>query len=440
MTTKVTGSLMNLKATWLFFIGIFAIGPAGAVRGESRGNAFLKGKTDIASLAREALRNNPDLKQLEQRILEARARISQVKAWPDPSLGIALSNMPFSPFSLEASPMTGIQFTFSQLIPFPGRLSQAGRVASKMVAIEKAQLREARLKLAGFVRFTALKLIFLAADRDISRKHRKILDGFIVVADTKFKVMRGLMQDTLKARVARGQVMDRLQKIARAREAVEASLNALLGRGAGARVSTIVLPELRRLTRTLPELIALARKQRPLLEVWKGRMDAAKLKKNLARYGYTPDFGVSLGYRLRKDSGMEAIKGMDFWNIGVNLRIPLWSLGKTRGAIREAKAALSRSSYGYESALLMIQKAVRTARDGILRLEKRLKIYNQLILPQARQALKAATHSYTVGKIDFLRVLDHQRELFRHQIGYWRIRIERARQWEALQTALGKEL
>jgi outer membrane protein, heavy metal efflux system len=393
--------------------------------------------SDVDGLAAVAVRNHPSLKQLAARVRQARAKVSQAKAWPDPIFSVALQSVPFWPVSFNATPMTGLQLTLTQPLPFFTKLTLAGRVARSRVQVPAAMVREARLQLAGLVRVTALELVFLAAQRDVLRRHRKLLDTVVKVSEARYRVNTGLLQDVLKARVARDRIDDRLQKNARRREAVEAALNALCGRAITTPVTTPGLPSPRRVRSTLPKLLARARKVRPVLRAWRRRIVTARLSRSLARTGYYPDFGVTVGYRFRRDSGMEDIKGMDFWSVGISVKIPLFSLARTRGRIREADAVIARERHGRQGVELQVARQVRTAFDGVRRLDKRVRGFTLRILPGARRTLSATVAAYTTGGVRFVSVLEQIRTLLRYETALWRVRVQRAQQWQRLRTAVG---
>jgi outer membrane protein TolC len=380
------------------------------------------------------------VKQIEARIRVARAKAGQVTAFPDPRLSVGLQNMPIWPARFDETPMTGLQITLTQVIPWPTRLTLAGQVARKRAEVAAAALAEARLRLAAAIRIQVLELALRDAERRIEKERDDLLERLLKVVRARYRVQKAQLQDLLKARLSRSRVADRLLRIARARDLAEARLNALLGRPAHARLPPHVkAPQPPRLKATLPRLLQRAQKSRPALARWKRRMTVQSLRRKQAYTGYFPDFGVSLGYRYRQDSGMDPVEGMDFWSVGVSVRIPLWSLGKTRAAVREAEAALSRERSGYENERLQVARQVRAARDAIMRLQGRLRLYRQRIVPQARQTLEAAIASYTTGKLDFLSVLEHEQALYRHRLDLLRVRVRLAQQWAVLRAAVGEK-
>lgn len=394
---------------------------------------------DLASLARKALAAHPSVKQIEARIRVARAKVDQASAYPDPKVTVGLVNMPFWPARFDETPMTGLQVTLTQVIPWPTKRSLAGEVASRRADVAAAALREARLRLGAAIRIGWLELALRDAERRIEKEREVLLGRLLKLVQVRYRVHKAQLQDLLKARLRRSRVADRQLRIARARDAAEARLNALLGRPAAASLPAAVpVPRAPTLQRTLPQLLATARRKRPALTRWKRRMAVQSLRRKQARTGFYPDLGVSLGYRYRQDSGMDPVDGMDFWSVGVSVRIPLWSIGKTRAAVKEADAALTRDRSGYENERLEVARQVRTARDAVKRLQSRLRLYQRRILPEARQTLEAAIASYTTGKLDFLSVLDHEEALYSQRLAALQIRVRLAQQWAALRAAVGE--
>ncbi len=50
-----------------------------------------------------------------------------------------------------------------------------------------------------------------------------------------------------------------------------------------------------------------------------------------------------------------------------------------------------------------------------------LTLFEQAILPQARQTLDVSTHAYNVGEVDFLQLVDNWRQLLRYEVSYRRL-------------------
>src|SRR5512142_3582967 len=76
----------------------------------------------LDDLLSQALERNPKIKASG---LEAKAlsfRIPQEKSLPDPMVNFDLKNMGFPDFTLGQEVMSGIGVSFSQALPYPGKL------------------------------------------------------------------------------------------------------------------------------------------------------------------------------------------------------------------------------------------------------------------------------------------------------------------------------
>ena len=86
--------------------------------------------------------------------------------------------------------------------------------------------------------------------------------------------------------------------------------------------------------------------------------------------------------------------------------------------MKAAAADLGSSRHEYEAARLDTLSRVKDLYTRANTSERLLSLYKTGILPQAQMALRSATSSYQVGKIDFLALLDSQTLLLRYQLAY----------------------
>ena len=73
----------------------------------------------------------------------------QTRTLPDPVLELNAMNLPVDNFSLHQEPMTQIQLTFNQTIPYPGKRQLAADAAGYEAEAGLAHAEDARLELSG---------------------------------------------------------------------------------------------------------------------------------------------------------------------------------------------------------------------------------------------------------------------------------------------------
>ncbi len=69
--------------------------------------------------------------------------------------------------------------------------------------------------------------------------------------------------------------------------------------------------------------------------------------------------------------------------------------------------------------------------------EELLALFEQDILPKARQTLEVSIPAYNVGEVDFLQLIDNWRQLLRYQVNYRRLEATLRQTLAELQRVVG---
>jgi cobalt-zinc-cadmium efflux system outer membrane protein len=83
---------------------------------------------ELLNLARE---RNPKIKALKDEVEAYIYRIPQEKSLPDPMVGLSFKNMGLNRITIGEEVMSGVGLSFSQALPFPGKLRLKGEIAEK---------------------------------------------------------------------------------------------------------------------------------------------------------------------------------------------------------------------------------------------------------------------------------------------------------------------
>ncbi len=393
---------------------------------------------DLERLIEEALAANPGLKALEHRTAAAEARVPAAGALQDPSLRLELSNVPFSPFDLDGSPMSGRQVTLSQKLPYPGKRKARERAASHAAEAVAGAHRERELTVANMVKQAYYELGFLDRAIAIAERNRSLLKDFVRIAQSKYSVARGPQQDVLKAQVSLSSLRDRLLMLERQRRRTGARLNAVLNRPPGEPVGRAPPIERTPLDIDAGRLWALALGERPLLNRLRARRERWRAVEELADRERRPDFQVSAAWRQR-GFREDAVAGSDFFSAGVMLNLPVYQgrrqreIAAARAEVRAAEAELEAESR--ELALQIEQLRI----DAETHLRE-MALFRDAIIPQADQSLAAAIAGYQVDEVDFLTLLDSQVTLLNFEIDYYRHLSQYEKTLAQLESVVGRRL
>ncbi|CAN0475817.1 unnamed protein product, partial [Laminaria digitata] len=391
------------------------------------------------SYVRLALKAHPSIAAGRLRAEAMQDRSDPAGALMDPVLSFGIQNLPYSPFSFRATPMTGLRFGLSQRLPWPGKrglLSEATDLDAKALMAGSAETAN---RLAASVRGVFYDIHFVDVAVDVINKNLRIIDGFVEVADAKYRVGRGLQQDVLKARVVRGQLEERRTDLQRRRTALAVRLNSLMATKTPIEIPSLLAVPVNSLDfETQEKLQERAEHARPQLRQLNLAVAAAEKRRAHADKAALPDFTVGLGYTFRTvDPARDAIDGADFLSLSAAVNLPVWYAQK-QGPLASAAAkdvlALHRDR---EAVRLKISEAVQSILHQIPELLEQMEVYRTSIIPTTRQTLDADLIAYQVDKVDFLNLLDIEMRLLNFEVDYHRLHVEREKLIVRLAEAVG---
>jgi outer membrane protein TolC len=96
--------------------------------------------------------------------------------------------------------------------------------------------------------------------------------------------------------------------------------------------------------------------------------------------------------------------------VGMNLNVPIRN-ARRRAAVREAMFRLNQRRAEFDAAIDMIQNDVQASYERARESHQAVELYRQSILPTASQNVEAARAGYTAATVDFLRLIEAQRQL-----------------------------
>jgi outer membrane protein TolC len=162
----------------------------------------------------------------------------------------------------------------------------------------------------------------------------------------------------------------------------------------------------------LTVLVDSALARRPEILQAKYMVDISKKAVSVAKAGYYPSFEAVSTYSWQSQSDAFTLTENEVrsWSVGVNMRVPIFSGGYTRGEVKERQA-------GYQQAILALRQLeedvrleVEEAYDMLLQAKKSLDIQGETIA-QAEEGLKIANLRYETGVGTQLEVLSAQTAL-----------------------------
>lgn len=363
------------------------------------------GMTELSvdAFIEQVLARNPTLAQMTAAWQAASARYPQVTSLEDPMFG--LTTGPASIRSKDVDFANRVEA--SQKLPFFGKLKLRGQAALAEAAAARNEIGDMRLQLVESAKTAFYDYYLVDRAIAVNEESLKLLREFRKTADDRFRASQSPQQDLLQADVEIGRQRKRNLALDRMRKVTQARINTLMHLPPDMPLPPP--PKTIELAESLPaasELRARAVAQRPDLQALESRIEADRASLGLARKEYYPDFEVMGAYDAFWQRPEEDLRPM----LGVRMNVPLYR-ERRRGAVAEAQARLDQRIAELAALADQVNLQVQEVYEQVLESEKSVRLYNETILPAARENVKAARTAYAAGSIPFLSLIEAQRNL-----------------------------
>ena len=370
------------------------------------------GSPALQQLIEQALENNPEIKAMQRRFDMMRARIPQAKALDAPVLSIGyMGNI--VPFQVQkGDPSSGRMIGISQDLPFPGKRSLRGKVASTDADAEWWAFEQTRRNVVAEVKDAYFDLYYLTKAIGVVTKTKTLLEQFTKIAEVRYSVGKGIQQDVLKAQVEFSKLIEQQTMLEQRKQIAEARLNSLLYREPESPVGIPEELKPRDFPYGLGQLNETAVANYPDLKAQRRKIEGAQYAIQLAKKDFYPDFSVGFTYINRP--AMPEMYGM---NVGIKL--PVYYAQKQRPALTEATASFEAEKRSLENTTTLLMFKIRDKYLAETTAKRLLSLYSTTIVPQSSLSLESAIAGYEVGRIDFLTLLDNLVTLLNYELSYY---------------------
>lgn len=394
---------------------------AGQAAGKARDDASLvvDGALDRAAVVAAVLARNPDLDAARATWRAAVAAFPAAVALDDPMASYAIA-----PFSVGSDAPFGQRIEITQKLPWPGKRQLRGDAALADAEAAQADLESLRLDLAEAA-VQAFDDDYIAARAlEINQHHRALLERIERSALAQYATGHGSQQDALEVHAHIIELdRDRLMLEKQRRIAV-ARLNRLLHRKADAELPPP--PARLSVART-----ADAAREHPRRTAAAARIRARQADVEQADRAFYPDFEVMASYDSMWDMWQHR------WMIGVGIEIPL-QRGKRRADLERARAEQAKAAADLATVTDTLDEDRERARREADESTEALALYEQQLLPTARERVDAALAGFTSGQNAFSTVMMAEHALRDAELAIERTRADLDRQFAALDRLEGR--
>jgi outer membrane protein TolC len=365
---------------------------------------------------------NPSLQAMIAAWQAAAQRYPQMISLDDPMFGYMLGTKGLGPEG-------GWMVMGSQKIPWFGKRQLRGRIAQSEADAACQDVADVRLRLAESAANALFDYYLVRHEKEINAANTELMKEFRSIAKVRYESNQVSQQDLLQADLELADLEARNAELAREETVAIARINTLLHRPADCPLpppSSLTPPG------NLPpvdELRDTALRRRPDLCAQAARIQAEEAAVNLACKEYYPDVEIVGKYDAFMPEDMRP-------QLGMNVNVPLWQ-HKRSAAWREAMDKLQKERIQYANLADQARFEVQSAYAELVEGERIIHLYDEKILPVAKQYSQSARANYTAGKVDFLRLIDGQRQLYGQWEKYYQAQANYHRRLAEMERVVG---
>lgn len=374
-----------------------------------------------------ALKRNPTLAAAEGTVEQSRGQQVAASAYLNPSITGSAGR------GAIRDPSTGVAITertitVEQPLDWPGKRAARQRAAEAGLASAYAGLEEARLTVVADVKVAFYQLLLAQQDADLAKQNLRTVQELADVVQAKVRTGEAARFEGIKATVEVQKARKEVDRTENALVMARARLDVLTGKGLGPHFTIrgdFVSP---RPGLDREALIARAVDRHPLIRRHQKLVEQAASQVAHERAARIPTVSV-LG-QYHREAGDESLTA------GLSVPIPIWyrrqgEIGMALGAQRLAEAERLRVQNELEQAVTQHVQEAQTAHGQI-------RVFEEGLLKQAKEALDIAQFSFRHGAASLLEVLDAQRVYRQTLIEYAQARAELSIALARLDRAVGE--
>lgn len=369
---------LNIFISMILLSGVCPVAAQPALQHDSSAD---EKPENISSLIDEMFETNQKIIAARKKILASSERMKIAKSWADPMLGFMIVPNP----TPEMEMIVGARnVEVSQMIPLGNKARQAGRMASTRVEMDKARLQAVVLDQVEALKTAFEEASYLDDAIVIIEENRKILDQISGMTISRSSPPT-ILSEIQRIQTQLSQIGFDASLLKELRVAEQARINALLNRPIDRSLSLVAANETKPPIASFAAVLRQLGENHPDLRMAALSIQMARQERTMASKERIPD--VTIGYSQQRDRNWKVDFRGDTYKVDMNL--PLWD-GKNRAGVREAEYKAAEAEAEQAATRQNLASDITAQYVRIQNIWRTIRIYEDTLLPQARQALENA--------------------------------------------------
>jgi outer membrane protein TolC len=389
----------------------------------------------LPDLLEFAYANNPSIRASKEswQIFIENYKIG--KSYPDPQLMTAFFP---SPIETRLGPQDW-NLTLSQAIPFPGTLSQRGKILKKDVNISRLKLDKTIKAMVTQVATAYYELAYIQTAIGVAKANLDLSLTLSKISRNAYARDKALFYDVSRAQAQTAQIQYDILLFQELEQTQKTEINTLLNRGPDEHLGKTqdLLP--RDVAYFLEEIYDLAMLHQEDILIADETIERSSEAIRLSKFETLPSFKLGLFYAGIGDPAVAnppGNAGEDALGISLGLNLPLW-FGKNKS--RTAKAVAGREKAKADKQVTANRIKARISRIWFkLQNSKRLMtLYERELIPQALASVQTAETWLQEGEGSFSDFLEVKATAYNFQLSLARARADYSQSLVRLEQMAG---
>lgn len=384
--------------------------------------AGFSNEVTLSSLLDYAYHTNPSIQASKEswKIFIENYRIG--KGYPDPQLMVTYFP---SPIETRLGPQDW-NLNFSQPIPFPGKLTQRGKVLEADTRISKLKVDKTVRNIVTSLSSSYYELVYIQRAIEIAKANFDLNQELVKISENKFSQEKGSIYDISKAQAQTAQIQYDILLLEELEQTEKAKINTILDRDPNAFLGIARNIQFRNVFYSLNEIYDFSMEHQEDVLIAEEKIGKADDSIKLSKYDSLPLFKLGLFYAgigdpdvpsPPKDAGDDAI-GIQF-----GLTIPIW-FGKNKSKVSKALASKRKAQAEKRQIANKNKENISRLWFKLQNSKRLITLYEGNLLPQSLNSLQTAETWYREGQGSFADFLEIQATTYNFQLSLARARAD----------------
>jgi len=404
----------------------------------------------VDALINEALKNNPKLKSLQQRIISSEKRSESVNTLPSPNFSIEFSQVPTNSLNI-LNQANSNNFSLSQMFPLGGKLNAMAEVEKKNTLVESDNFKIYKTNLIAQIKMSYYSLWLIEKKIEIQNKNITFLNDLLNSLQSSYYINKINQADILSIKSEISSNETQLLILEKQKEAEIYKINKLLGRNLDSNeiktVNDFEIPSVEYSQRKVEDILSssnpILKKMNSMISMNEAMIDAnnRELIPDLMIQAMFMRMPQGMYLTSKSDLSMLNAKTETMYSLMFSINLPFapWSINKYKAKEEELYAGIKSIEYEKKDMLREISSEIKSVFVKYQTALNLVNLYQEKVIPLYKQTTESQLTAYQNNRTNITGVIDSYRMLLMQEMNFLMAKVDTQMAVAELELLIGKQ-